>query len=111
MTTIAISIDYLTKLAKLKQECDATDGKMNTLKNIIVFDSNITAEDRALCEKVGLSVYTQDQVYKAGKEAAQMKDKNATINEPKPETCSAFSYTSGTTGDPKGVKLSHKMLV
>jgi len=22
-----------------------------------------------------------------------------------------FSYTSGTTGDPKGVKLTHKMLV
>jgi len=22
-----------------------------------------------------------------------------------------FSYTSGTTGDPKGVKLSHKMLL
>jgi long-subunit acyl-CoA synthetase (AMP-forming) len=30
---------------------------------------------------------------------------------PTPDTCAAFSYTSGTTGDPKGVKLTHKMLL
>jgi hypothetical protein len=46
MTTIAISIDYLTKLAKLKQECDATDNMMKTLKNIIVFDSKVSQEDK-----------------------------------------------------------------
>jgi len=27
------------------------------------------------------------------------------------DDCCTFSYTSGTTGDPKGVKLTHKMLV
>jgi len=31
------------------------------------------------------------------------------MNEPEPDTCVLFSYTSGTTGTPKGVKLTHKM--
>lgn len=35
----------------------------------------------------------------------------ATVREPTPETVYMFSYTSGTTGDPKGVKLTHKMMV
>lgn len=32
------------------------------------------------------------------------------MREPTTDDCLSFSYTSGTTGDPKGVKLSHKML-
>lgn len=28
---------------------------------------------------------------------------------PNPDTVFMLSYTSGTTGDPKGVKLTHKM--
>ena len=30
------------------------------------------------------------------------------FTEPKPETVSMFCYTSGTTGDPKAAKLTHK---
>lgn len=111
MTTIAVSMDYLVKLAKLKQESDASDGMMKTLKNIIVFESQIPAEDRAQCEKAGLNLYTQDKLYQVGKDSASKQDEFAKINEPSPDDCSAFSYTSGTTGDPKGVKLTHKMLV
>ena len=37
-----------------------------------------------------------------------MKDKK--LNEPTADSAYMFSYTSGTTGDPKGVRLSHKMM-
>ena len=30
---------------------------------------------------------------------------------PMPDDVYMFSYTSGTTGDPKGVKLTHKMML
>jgi long-chain acyl-CoA synthetase len=33
------------------------------------------------------------------------------LSEPQPDDCFMFSYTSGTTGDPKGVKLTHKMII
>lgn len=31
--------------------------------------------------------------------------------EPKPDDVYMLSYTSGTTGDPKSVKLTHKMMM
>lgn len=39
------------------------------------------------------------------------KNTSWTPTEVTPEDCCTFSYTSGTTGDPKGVKLTHGMLV
>jgi len=39
------------------------------------------------------------------------KNTSWTPTEVGPDDCCTFSYTSGTTGDPKGVKLTHKMLV
>ena len=77
------------------------------MQNIVVFENNIPAEHKKLCESAGLQVYTLDDVYKKGCES---KD-GITLREPTPDTCSAFSYTSGTTGDPKGVKLTHSMLI
>lgn len=35
------------------------------------------------------------------------KQTNVAFNEPTPETIFMFCYTSGTTGDPKGAKMSH----
>ena len=109
MTTMVVSYDYLNKFAKTTIEDRTGDNKLQTLKNIVVFENEILDEDRKLCEEAGLNVYTLEELYQKGVEA--VKAGTATSDEPKPETCSAFSYTSGTTGDPKGVKLTHKMLV
>ena len=107
LTTMVVSIEYVGKLAKTTKADRDTDGKLKTLKNIVVLENDVPAEDRSLCEEAGLQVFTLEQLYQKGKEIA----KESTTREPTSDQCSAFSYTSGTTGDPKGVKLTHKMLV
>jgi long-chain acyl-CoA synthetase len=52
-------------------------------------------------------LYSFDDVVNKGKQ----NKNDIKLSEPKHDTCAALSYTSGTTGDPKGVKLSHKMLL
>ena len=75
---------------------------MFRLKNLVIFENQIPEEDRKLAEEAGISLHTLDDVIKAGKEA-EMK----TLKEPVNTSTLMFSYTSGTTGDPKGVKLTH----
>jgi long-subunit acyl-CoA synthetase (AMP-forming) len=48
-----------------------------------------------------------DEVIKAG----ESNMASFSVVEPTPDDCFMFSYTSGTTGDPKGVKLTHKMIM
>ena len=79
---------------------------MATLANLMVFEDDIPQADRDLAAAAGVTLYTIKEVYEAGKSA---EDKS--FNEPKPDDFFGFSYTSGTTGDPKGVKLSHKMII
>lgn len=82
------------------------------MKNLIVFESSDkwTNEDRELAKKADLHLYFFDDVMKTGatylKENASAKPRESTK-----EDIMMFSYTSGTTGDPKGVKLSHKMIL
>ena len=57
-----------------------------------------------MARKAGLTVHTFDDVVKAG-----CDDPDQKLIEPKADDCIMFSYTSGTTGTPKGVKLTHKM--
>jgi long-chain acyl-CoA synthetase len=56
-----------------------------------------------------LKLITYDDVIAAGKEAKA--NKTYTSIPAKPDDVFMFSYTSGTTGDPKGVKLTHKMVL
>ena len=82
---------------------------MFRLKSIICFNE-VSESDNALLEKAKLKVYTIQQVIEAGLEAkkAGKEIKNA---EPTQDDTFLISYTSGTTGDPKGVKLSHKNMI
>lgn len=62
-----------------------------------------------MASKVGLKIYSFEQVIMKGRESVSAG--TASLNEPTMDDCYMFSYTSGTTGDPKGVKLTHKMIM
>jgi len=129
MTSIACSGEYVAKLTKIKQD-DAAEAektsnktididnepvldeegneipqtltKMHRLANIITFDE-VSKDDIAKAEEAGIKVHTFDEVCKLGKENP------CEPTEPVKDDVFMFSYTSGTTGNPKGVKLQHKM--
>lgn len=50
-----------------------------------------------------------EEVIFKGREAC--KTSTPALYDAKPDHCYVFSYTSGTTGDPKGVKISHEMML
>jgi long-chain acyl-CoA synthetase len=101
---MAVSQDCVLKICKMKIADTAAEGKCVNLKNLMIFENAITEEMKTLAAEAGLTLYTLEEVIYKGRES-----QNKTFNEPKPDDSFAFSYTSGTTGDPKGVKLSHKM--
>jgi len=81
---------------------------MATLKNIVVFENEIPKDCSKLAEQAGITLYTLDDVIIKGKEAMAIGDKQMIT--PKKDDVYMLSYTSGTTGNPKGVKLTHNMV-
>jgi len=49
-----------------------------------------------------LNIFDYTEVIENGR-----KSTGVVFDEPNPETIYMFCYTSGTTGDPKGAKMSH----
>ena len=84
---------------KLKKE------RTPSLQNLVMFDE-VTEEEREQGAAVGLKVYTMKDVMEHGKEHPEV-----VLRDPKPESVYMFCYTSGTTGDPKGAKITHEMFL
>jgi long-chain acyl-CoA synthetase len=78
---------------------------MESLKNVIIFEEKLTDEQKDLLEKANLKVYHFWDLIDQGKNLTNELDL------PCKDDIYMLSYTSGTTGDPKGVKLSHKMVI
>ena len=79
-------------------------GKFKYLKHLVIMDpENLTEELKSDLSKI--SWYTMDQVMEKGRENLQPYP---TV---KPEFITSFSYTSGTTGKPKGAMFTHSNLL
>ena len=79
-------------------------GKINTLKNFVLLDE-LTEEDEKLCADNDVKTH---KIYDLIEEGKQIEVK---LPNPNRDSIYTICYTSGTTGDPKGVKLSHINLI
>lgn len=82
---------------------------MQTFVNLVVFEDDVTDEQKQTIKDAGLTLHLLSEIIAKGKEVIAAG--GTTIKEPEAEDCFMLSYTSGTTGVPKGVKLTHKMLI
>ena len=96
LSTVFLTANHAVQTANL-----AKTGKTQFLKNLVVLDSaNLTQEIRDAVE--GVTLYTFEEVLKAGEENLQEYAKVT------PQHVTSFSYTSGTTGQPKGAMITHQ---
>ncbi|RIB07615.1 hypothetical protein C2G38_2213947 [Gigaspora rosea] len=80
-------------------------GKVSTLQCIIYDGESKGEADKLKTDHPGLKILTLDELKQLG------KDNRVDPVPPKAEDICCIMYTSGSTGNPKGVLLSHKNLV
>ena len=102
LKTIVVEAKTLEKLYNLAKE-----GKTGQIKNLIILDKE---ENEKFCNeltKLDFNIFTWKQIENEGKE----KGKDINLNLPEPDSISTINYTSGTTGNPKGAKVSHNSII
>ena len=72
------------------------------LENIVLFDQS-TEEQKIEAKSAGLNLYDFKDIIEVGRGHPEL-----VLTDPTPDSIYMFCYTSGTTGDPKGAKLTHK---
>ena len=101
MTSVVCTEDYAKRLITMKGK-----GMVPSIQKVIL----VTPPSPDLIQSASanqIDVFTYDQVLQAGE---NMQDAPEYIM-PEKNDIYIFSYTSGTTGDPKGVKLSHNNIL
>jgi len=99
--TMVLSSDKVKVIAGHKK-----NGNLKDLKNLIYFDS-LSEADKAAAEATGLTLYSMYELVEEGKKLTD-QEANYHEREVRPETVYTISYTSGTTGVPKGVMLTQR---
>jgi long-chain acyl-CoA synthetase len=102
LTTIVIELKALKKILELAKE-----NKISKLKNLIVIEKEDDEETCKKLEELGLNIYSWEEIVENGKNEGQ----NIILNNAKADDICEINYTSGTTGHPKGVKVTHNNIV
>ena len=102
LTTVVLETKALKKILELTKI-----NKISKLKNLIVIEKEDDEETCKELENLGLNVYSWEEIVEKGKN----EGKNIKLNNAKPDDICEINYTSGTTGYPKGVKVTHKNIV
>ena len=102
LITIVIEVKALKTINNL-----ASQNKTHKLKNLIVIEKE---DDEETCQeliKQGLNIYSWEEIVEKGKTEGE----KIILKSAKSDNICTINYTSGTTGYPKGVKLTHKNIV
>lgn len=97
--TMFCTAPYLKKLLDMRAQ-----GLANFIKNIVLFDVNAETADlrQRASNEFSIKVYSLDDVREAGRSSNITLDPEAVGR----DDIYMLNYTSGTTGDSKGVKVS-----
>jgi long-chain acyl-CoA synthetase len=96
METVACGEDKIKHICKLKK-----DGKIPTIKYVICFDE-ISQELSKMLEEVEIQSFN---IVKLAEEGEKIE---VELENPEPDDIYTICYTSGTTGNPKGVLSTHR---
>ena len=99
LRTIFCSNEYIKKVITMKDE-----GMCPSLDKLVSLDGNIE-EHVAAAKMAGVDLHDFDACEN------QYRNTEVALEESQSMDTYIFSYTSGTTGDSKGVKLNHKNIL